>query len=451
VNRLNAFQRVASWWLLAIAVWATPAAAHDPLLDLPEPRSVPEAWNVINASLANVATLLDNNQLREIAFQIANCSPAIRTLQANLPESDEGKARHAELQAMFAPGSAIILATREPDEPQKKAQALFPAYRAAWEKIGQHYTPAERSAIVYNCPMHPLDRHLEADARCTACGMQLLRRRGPPSPVYNRPGAPSMKLVATPDAPLTPGKPARVTVRLTKLDDTPIRAIDDLLVMHTERIHLLIVDRSLLDYHHEHPVATDTPGDYVFTFTPRRPGPYRVFADVVPAVSSVQEFVVGDIPGVGEGEPLTDREWKLTDVVDGLRYELKLDTKGRPLRAGQEVMGRVTITDQNGQPFKGLEPVMGAFAHLVGFMEDYKTIVHLHPLGQEPTLPTHRGGPTIIFRYYPPRAGFVRFYCQVNVGGESKFARFGLTVAPAEGQAGESTNAARTGETPVSR
>ena len=66
-----------------------------------------------------------------------------------------------------------------------------------------------------------------------------------------------------------PGQPARVTARLTKLEGTPIRAVDDLLVMHTERIHLLIVDRSLLDYHHEHPVATDTPGEYAFTFTPR--------------------------------------------------------------------------------------------------------------------------------------------------------------------------------------
>jgi hypothetical protein len=426
---------------LAVALCATWARAHDPLLDLPEPKSVPEAWNVINASLANAATLLENNQLREIAFQIANCSPAIRTLQANLPATDEGKARRAELQAMFAPGSAIILATREPGEPRRKAQALFPAYRAAWDKVGGHYADAQRSAIVYNCPMHPLDRHLERDARCTACGMKLLRRRIPPSPVYERPGAPSMKLVATPDAPLTPGKPARVTVRLTRRDGTPIRAIDDLLVMHTERIHLLIVDGSLLDYHHEHPVDAGTPGEYRFTFTPKRPGPYRVFADVVPAVSSVQEFVVGDIPGAAGGDPLTDRELKLIDVVDGLRFELTLDSKGAPIRVGQEVMGRVTVTDGDGKPFKGLEPVMGAFAHLVGFVEDYKTVVHLHPLGQEPTQPTHRGGPTINFRYYPPTAGFVRFYCQVNVGGEATFAQFGLNVAPAEGQARESPDA----------
>jgi hypothetical protein len=416
--------------LVAASLLPAPAAGHDPLLDLPEPKSVPEAWNVINASLANVATLLENNQLREVAFQIANCSPAIRTLQANLPPGDAGRARRAELQAMFAPGSAIILATREKDEPGRKARALLPGYREAWERIARHYDERERTASVYVCPMHPLDRHLEKDARCTACGMSLLRRRIPPSPVYEKPGAPSMTLRPTPDAPLSPDRPARVTIRLARLDGTPVRDATDLVVMHTQRIHLLIVDRSLLDYHHEHPVPTDTPGEYAFTFTPRRPGPYRVFADVVPVESAVQEFVVTDIPAAGEGDPLADRETKLTDVVDGLRYELTLDTKGRPLRAGEEVLGRVTVTDAEGKPFKGLEPVMGAFAHLVGFVEDYRTVVHLHPLGVEPTLPTHRGGPTILFRYFPPMPGFVRFYCQVSVGGAAKFARFGVTVGP---------------------
>ena len=418
---------VATALTLALAL---PAAAHDPLLDLPEPTSVPEAWNVINASVANVATLLENNQLREVAFQIANCSPAIRTLQANLPTGEGGRERRAELQAMFAPGSAIILATREKDEPARKARALFPAYREAWERIARHYDERERTAAVFVCPMHPLDRHLERDARCTACGMALVRRRIPPSPVYEKPGAPSMKLLATPDTPLTPGQPSRVKIRLERLDGTPVRDTPDLLVMHTQRIHLLIIDRSLLDYHHEHPAATETPGEYAFTFTPRRLGPYRVFADVVPAESAVQEFVIGSIPGAGAAEPLADRETKLSDVVDGLRFDLAFDTKGLPVHAGEEVLGRVTVTDREGKPFNGLEPVMGAFAHLVGFVDDDQTVVHLHPLGIEPTLPTHRGGPTIVFRYYPPKPGFVRFFCQVSVGGAAKFPRFGLTVEP---------------------
>ncbi len=402
--------------------------AHDPLLDVPEPQSVPEAWNVINASLENIQKLFETNQLPIIAFQIANSSPAIRRLQANLPP--EANDRRDELQQMFMTGSAIIEATREKDQPRAKAQALFGPYRQKWQQIASHYSNEQLTATVFVCPMHPLDRHLQREARCTICGMALIRRRIPASPIYEKPGAPSMKLIATPDAPLTPGREAKVVARLTKLDGTPVEP-DDLLVMHTQRIHLLIIDHSLTDYHHEHPTPTKTPGEYSFSFTPTRPGPYRVWADVVPEESAVQEFVVGDIAGDAESQAITDRATKLKVEVEGLHYELAFDNGGAPLRVGEIVKGKVTVTASDGQPFRELEPIMGSFAHLVGFSEDFKTVVHLHPLGKDPLKPTDRGGPTLEFRFYPPVPGFVRFYSQVNIAGASKFAQFGMTVAPA--------------------
>jgi len=205
---------------------------------------------------------------------------------------------------------------------------------------------------------------------------------------------------------------------------------EDLLIMHTRRIHLLIADRSLLDYHHEHPTPTGKPGEFEFTFTPKLPGPYRVFADVVPAEMSVQEFVIADLPADSPAEPLTDRADKFADDVGGLRFALSLDTRGQPLRAGEVVGGKLTVTDAGGKPFTQLQPVMGAFAHLVGFCEDGRTVLHLHPLGLEPKEPSTRGGPTLDFRFYPSVAGFVRFYAQVNVGGEMRFARFGVNVLP---------------------
>jgi hypothetical protein len=341
-------------------------AAHDPLLDLPEPKSVPEAWNVINASVENVGKLFETGQLREIAFQIANCSPAIRRLQANLPPDDVGQARRAELQEMFGLGANIIIATREKDRPREKGQALYPAYLDRWQRIAAHYGESERNANVYVCPMHPLDRHLDRDARCTDCGMILIRRRIPASTTYEKPGAPSMKLLATPDAPLRPGRRAQVRIRLSKLDGTPVRE-EDLVVMHEQRMHLLIIDQSLTDYHHEHPTPTNNPGEFEFTFTPRRPGPYRAWADVVPGETAVQEFVMTDIPGESSGKEITDRNTKLVDTVDGLRYELTFETKGAPLRVGEVVKGRIAVTDSKGEPFRGLEPIMGAYAHLVGF------------------------------------------------------------------------------------
>ena len=151
----------------------------------------------------------------------------------------------------------------------------------------------------------------------------------------------------------------------------------------------------------------------------------------------MQEYVVGDMPSEAAGETLSDRATRLADVVDGLRYELSFDVKDKPLRVGETVKGRITVSRENGEPFRQLEPVMGAYAHLVGFCEDYKTVVHLHPLGDEPKRAEDRGGPTLEFKFYPPVAGFVRFYTQVSIGGAAQFARFGVTVLPAEQKAAQ--------------
>ena len=42
------------------------------------------------SSVANVEKLFETNKLPIIAFQVANCSPAIRTLQSNLPAGADG-------------------------------------------------------------------------------------------------------------------------------------------------------------------------------------------------------------------------------------------------------------------------------------------------------------------------------------------------------------------------
>jgi hypothetical protein len=443
-------------FLALVALWAAPAAAHDPLLDLPEPRSVPEAWDVIRQSVDNVGTLLATDQLKPIAYQIANCSPAIRVLQADAATRLNGGDPDPRLEALFAAGGAVITATREKENPRGKAEERFRAYRATVAEVAGGYPPAVREAAVFNCPMHPLDRHLDPAARCTACSMKLVRRRIPVGSAFAPPGAASMTLRATPDRPLTTGTRAAVRVRLARLDGTGV-APADLLTMHTEKVHLLIVDPSLSDYHHEHPVPTGAPGEYVFAFTPRHPGPYRVFADVVPAATGVQEYVVADVPAAdgAAGDPIDDRADRLSATAEGLRYELAFDLPaagvGAPaaadlparaaagavpatapaISARRPVAGRLTVARADGRPCRDLEPVMGAYAHLVGFGDDRRTVVHIHPGGPEPTHPEDRGGPTLRFDFYAPAPGYYRLYAQVRVDGTQRFVPFGVNVGPA--------------------
>ena len=79
----------------------------------------------------------------------------------------------------------------------------------------------------------------------------------------------------------------------------------------------------------------------------------------------------------------------------------------------------VEITGADGKGFTGLEPVMAAFAHIVGFNEDYNTVLHMHPKGAPILDGAARGGPELEFQIYALRPGFVRLFAQVQIAGQT--------------------------------
>jgi len=234
----------------------------------------------------------------------------------------------------------------------------------------------------------------------------------------------TVKLALEPAAPLEAGKTAQVTLNLSAVTDDKPLTFEDLKEAHTKKLHLLIVDPTLTDYHHIHPVAGKNPGEYVFDFTPLKNDSYRVWADVIPTATGKQEYVQTDMGAPDKEKASIDKTTSMTSTVDGYTFTLALD--GEP-KAGSPVMGNVTVT-KDGQLFTGLEPVMGAFAHVVGFTEDYNSVLHVHPMGKEPTSDTERGGPKLEFHIEPEKAGFVKLFAQVRIDGKDIFAPFGITV-----------------------
>jgi hypothetical protein len=260
--------------------------------------------------------------------------------------------------------------------------------------------------------------------------MHLVTRRIPYSFIYIPPGQPSLVLSAQSDAPLQAGRAARVEIQLKKHDGTPVRH-SDLMVMHTQPIHLLIVDASLEDYHHEHPAPTETPGTYAFSFTPAKNVSYRIFADLVPVVTGIQEYPFCDLQGVAKDIKVTAADATFSSTAGGLNFTLSFPgLPGTAPRAGQMQNMVIAVSEADGPPVRRLEPVMNAFAHVVGFYEDHLTVVHLHPTGGDILRQDLRGGPAMGFKFFPPKAGFLRLYCQVLVDGKMIFAPFNVQVAP---------------------
>ncbi|HLF67583.1 MAG TPA: hypothetical protein VI522_08205, partial [Gammaproteobacteria bacterium] len=234
--------------------------------------------------------------------------------------------------------------------------------------------------------------------------------------------APQLTLTAKTQTPLTENTATAVTLFLSQQGKGV--GVDQLETVHTEKVHALIIDPSLTDYQHIHPTPGNKPGEYRFNFTPKTPYAYRIWLDITP-VGGTQQYISTDILGKNPQNPPVAKLLATKTEVDGYQFKLSFD---QPLKVGQSVMGSVMITDKNGQEVKTLEPLMEAFAHIVAFNEDYRTILHVHPMGAAPKDPKLRGGPRIDFHMTPTAAGFVKIFVQVKINGAEIFAPLGVNV-----------------------
>lgn len=225
-------------------------------------------------------------------------------------------------------------------------------------------------------------------------------------------------------APWTTGQANQVTLTLRTAAGKPIGP-EDLLVAHTRKLHLLVVDPTLQDYQHLHPEPGRVAGEWVFEVTPRFSGPYRVFADFVPAATGRGLYASADfeVPGaLAAAQARPD----LRHEAGGLRFSLDHTY----LKAGKpaELKFRVETAEAGGRV--GLEPVMGAFAHLVTFDEARSGFAHLHPVEADLTKAPDAVRPELTFKVTIPRAGRFIVWAQVQRGGRDLFAPFAITVNP---------------------
>lgn len=219
------------------------------------------------------------------------------------------------------------------------------------------------------------------------------------------------------------GKPVTVALHVTDMMSGKPMGPDDFALAHTEKVHVLGVDPGLTDYSHSHPVPIAKPGDWRFEFTPKFNRPYHLWLDLKP-VGGAQQYVMVTVNEKGTSAPV-EKTPSLTAVVGDIRATLSFDAR---LTAGQAAMGHLEI-QRNGKPFAALEPLMGAYSHIVGISEDWATIAHVHPMGTEPTNASDRSGPAIDFHLEPKRAGFLKIFAQIKVDGHDVFLPFGTNVA----------------------
>ncbi len=221
----------------------------------------------------------------------------------------------------------------------------------------------------------------------------------------------------------TAGETVAATAILRTSGGKPI-APEDLVVVHTERLHLLIADPTLADYQHVHPRPGRVPGEWEFEFTPLKDGVYRIFADFTPAATNRGLYANADV-NVGAGQQTISDGNASGGAASEYRFLLTPGTG--TMKAGVPMDLRFEVTRVDGGPVP-MEPVMDAYAHLVAFDETRSGFAHLHPMEADPAWRPDPMRPVLNFKITIPKAGRYVVWAQVNLGGQEKFLPFWFDV-----------------------
>ena len=224
--------------------------------------------------------------------------------------------------------------------------------------------------------------------------------------------------------PASPGEPHEVTLQLSTSGGMPI-APHELAVTHTKKMHVMLIDPALMDYHHVHPQAVGLNGEYRFEFTPQRAAEYQVFVEIVPLRTRRQVIATGTLTVGAPAEPAMAFERRPTCVVDDVRFELtELPAK---LRTGVDYRLGLKVSAADGSAVE-LQQVMGAQGHMVAFDADGKGFAHMHPFDSVLSERSNSEQPGLAFLFNVPNPGWYRIFAQVQVNGREVFGHVYLAV-----------------------
>jgi hypothetical protein len=215
-----------------------------------------------------------------------------------------------------------------------------------------------------------------------------------------------------------------VTLELLTSGGMPI-APHELAVTHTKKMHVMLIDPSLQDYHHVHPKADGLNGQYTFEFTPNRSGSYQIFTEIVPLRTRRQIIATGTIEVAGTPDAMVF-ERQTESVVDGLRFSL--GNVPKEMRTGVDYRFDLNVAAADGGAVV-LEEVMGAGGHMVAFDQARKGFAHMHPMDSVPLGDSAVGNEAdLTFLFNVPNSGWYRVFAQVQVDGREVFGHFDIEV-----------------------
>ncbi len=210
-------------------------------------------------------------------------------------------------------------------------------------------------------------------------------------------------------------------------DDTgKILTAADLKETHGEKLHLLIIDKSLNDYHHIHPKYDEEKKSFIADFVPNSQKEYNVWSNFKLEKNGKHIVSKNEITAAFDRDilPLIQH----TNLVENEKTKIEI-TVTPPLCAGIDSSLLIKVKNKSGNPIH-LEQIMGAEAHLVGFSKDGENMIHCHPLENNQIANNDKSNKKLEFHVNPQQEGFTKFFLQMKIDGKETTIPFGQYIRP---------------------
>jgi hypothetical protein len=262
--------------------------------------------------------------------------------------------------------------------------------------------------------MCPMDRDVTSKTAgfCPRCRMKLVK-------IETSPRAESVEYpvrISTEPSVLRPGTEARLAFHIDYPETH--QAVRDFEVVHEKLYHVFLVSQDLTFFLHTHPQPQpDSSLDLDVRFP--KPGMYRILSDFYPKGGTPQ-LVANTliVPGAG----LVLKEAKLApDLTPQRAQNLEVELMTEPVRPAAH--GKTQLLFRL-KPNNGIEPYLGAMAHMLAASSDLIDMMHSHPL----QVTDGSDYKQLQFQMIFPRAGIYRVWVQSQRKGIVNTVAFNIPV-----------------------
>src|SRR5580765_6882044 len=248
----------------------TNSSRQQPAVDNSRFASATEAWGMLLQVFGNLQEKVQKKDLTSIHSEDLILSASLAALERQASRMEAAKAAQFKYEIADFNRHVSSLHFAGDTQQQPLAEKELAAVTEIFQRI-KGYFPASTLAVAqemgskYVCPTHT-DVVGKRGETCSKCGAPL-DQQVRVLPAYcglPMPGKDSTRATITTDKPVAAGQAVTGYLQLSRTDGSIIYA-SDLLTVHGAKIHLLMIDGSLTDYHHEHPKPVG-PGRYAFPF-----------------------------------------------------------------------------------------------------------------------------------------------------------------------------------------